>query len=96
MVNYKLENFVWVNLLKLSDEELDKILRNIEIDRAGTGGVMNANKGVKDIIGDSSFWDKFVFHNNKWRLGSIVEEVLPYKEIRFESMFAPTINIKNV
>jgi hypothetical protein len=96
MVNYKLENFVWVDLLKLSDEGLGKILRNIEIDRVGTGGVINANKGVKDIIGDSSFWDKFVFHNNKWRLGSIVEEVLPCKEISFESMFLPTINIKNV
>ena len=83
MMNYKLENYTWVDIKKLSSKELDKILVNIEINRTGTGGVINANKGIKEIIGDSSFWDKFVYYNNSWRLGSINEEVLPSKEIKF-------------
>ena len=83
MMNYKLDNYIWVDIKKLSDKKLDKILSNIEINRAGTGGVINANKGIKEIIGDSSFWDKFVYYNNSWRLGSINEEVLPSKELKF-------------
>lgn len=81
----------WVNIKNLEEEELNEILESVYITRCALGGISAANKGIKEIIGDVSFWDKFVwcqFYNDRrgWRLGSCNEQGLSDKEITFEQM----------
>ena len=87
MLENNLEDYSWVSINKMSVENLDKILRNILIDRYATGGVESANKSIREIIGDASFWNKFVLYKGKWRLGSINESCLEDKELEFVHMF---------
>ncbi|CAH9014557.1 hypothetical protein VP249E411_P0231 [Vibrio phage 249E41-1] len=96
MLNISLEDYVWVSINKMRVEDLSKVLRNILIDRYATGGVENANKGIREIIGDASFWNKFVFYKGKWRLGSINEGCLEDKELQFGHMFLDVVDLNKL
>tara|TARA_R110002012_G_scaffold3875_2_gene17995 strand:+ start:3259 stop:3522 length:264 start_codon:yes stop_codon:yes gene_type:complete len=87
MLDIKLEDYSWVSIPKMKVEDLDKVLRSVLIDRYATGGVESANKSIREIIGDASFWNGFVFHKGKWRLGCIHEDCLEGKELQAKHMF---------
>lgn len=96
MINKNLENYQWVSINKMNVEDLDKVLRNIQIDRYATGGVESTNKSIREIVGDASFWNKFVFYNGKWRLGGTSEEVSQDKELQFSHMFLDNVNLSKI
>ncbi len=92
MLETNIETYSWVSIKSMSVSDLQKVLKYIKIHRSGTGGVESANLGIRDIIGDIDFWDKFVwseFYGGKkaWRLGCINEVGLPDKELQFSHMF---------
>ena len=92
MINKNLSNYQWVSINKMNIEDIRKVLGNIKINRYATGGVDSANKGILEIIGDGSFWNKFVFYDGEFRLGSITEGVLEDNEIQFGHMFDDKVN----
>ncbi|CAH9017480.1 hypothetical protein VP193E371_P0234 [Vibrio phage 193E37-1] len=96
MLNMSLEDYSWISINKMYVEDLDKVLRNIQIDRSATGGVENANKSIREIIGDASFWNKFVFYKGKWRLGGINEGCLEDKELQFGHMFLDNVDLNKL
>ncbi len=96
MLNKNLDNYTWVSIPSLPTRDFNLILEQICISRYATGGVSNANKSIKDIIGDGSFWDKFVFYEGKWRLGGKTEQCLPEMEIATVHMFSPYVDISTL
>lgn len=93
MINKNLDNHSWVAIPSLSVKDFGLILKHIEISRYATGGVDSVNKSIKEIIGDGSFWDKFIFYNGGWRLGGKPEEVLPENEIHPLHMFNDSVDL---
>lgn len=76
----------WVDLKSTTMKDFDNILENIKINRYATGGVISSNKGIKEIVGDLSFWDKLVWgccgsDKPAWRLGCVNEACDPDKEL---------------
>lgn len=96
MLNTALEDYDWVSINKMYVEDLNKVLRNIQIDRYATGGVESENKSIREIIGDGSFWNKFVFYKGKWRLGCINEDCLGENELQFGHMFLDNVDLNKL
>lgn len=88
MVNLDYENHSWLAFDKLNQEELQVLLKYVTIDRYALGGHEHANKGILEIVkGSGNFWDKFVVHEGKLRLGCSKESVLPSKELTIQDLF---------
>ncbi len=88
MVNSDYENHSWLAFDKLNQEELQVLLKYVTIDRYALGGPEHANKGILEIVKCSgNFWDKFVLHGGKLRLGCNKEGVLSSKELTIQDLF---------
>jgi hypothetical protein len=101
MINKDIETHQWVSISRMSVEDLRKVLTHIQINRYGLGGVESVNKGIREIIGDVSFWDKFVwseFSGGKkgWRLGSVDEQVMECNELQFAHMFKDDVDLSKL
>lgn len=99
MINKNIETHSWVSINKMNVEDLRKVLKHVHINRYATGGVHAANLGILDLIGDGSYWNKFVwseFSGGKkgWRLGSVNESICEDKELQFAHMFTEGVNLK--
>lgn len=62
---------------------------------------MLQNRGILDLIGDGSYWNKFVWSEfaggkKAWRLGSVNEQVCEDKELQFTHMFTEDFDLKRL
>lgn len=100
MFNKNIPVHSFVDLRKTSCENLDLILKYVQVSRYGIGGVSNMNKGILEILGDMSFWQYLVYSATpvkgkfEWTLGSKHHNLCEENEIHALHIFSE--NIKDI